>query len=121
MNIRMHKELCEAIGIDRLKKHGLRVDRDELTSWKKYVDVDLQPLTSKQVKMLRDLIAPYGPEKGIAAVRVAVTSFHNEMGDPKALGNDQTGRAITAGYRVNLSKVLGYMRGMGKAALTPAR
>lgn len=64
MNIRMHKELVEAYGIDKMKKHGLRVDKDALDGWRKYIDVDLQPLTSKQVKMLRDIIAPYAAIRG---------------------------------------------------------
>lgn len=64
MNIRMHKELVEAIGIDKMKHHGLRVDRDALSSWKKYIDVDLQPLKTKQVQMLRDLIAPHAAIRG---------------------------------------------------------
>jgi hypothetical protein len=43
------------------------------------------------------------------AVRVAVTSYHGEMSDPVALGDDDHGRAMTKAYRERLSEVLRQM------------
>jgi len=39
-------------------------------------------------------------------VRVAVTSFHSEMQEPDALGNDEHGRAMVKGYRERAREVL---------------
>jgi hypothetical protein len=47
MNLKLHKELIEAIGIPTLKKHGLNIDEDSFRSWKRNVDVDLSVLSSK--------------------------------------------------------------------------
>lgn len=40
------------------------------------------------------------------AVRVAVSSFHTEMGAPDALGDDEHGRLMAAAYRARLTEVL---------------
>ena len=40
------------------------------------------------------------------AVRVAITSYHIEMQDDDALGDDAHGRLMTKGYRDRLSEVL---------------
>lgn len=86
MNIRMHQQLVEAIGIDKLKKHGLNVERDALTSYRKYIDVDLQPLTSRQVKMLRDLIAPHEAIRGTGVLLKDIDTWQTAIGGklPKA-------------------------------------
>lgn len=41
-----------------------------------------------------------------AALRVAVTSFHSEMADPDALGDDEPGRLLAKAYRECLTEVL---------------
>jgi hypothetical protein len=43
------------------------------------------------------------------AVRVAVTEFHTEMGKDDALGDDESGRSMAAGYRRNLDNTLRFM------------
>ena len=43
------------------------------------------------------------------AVRVAITSFHQEMGESDALGDDEAGRKLAAGYRERLGEVLKLM------------
>ena len=43
------------------------------------------------------------------AVRVAVTSFYQEMGDKDALGDDEVGRKLASGYRDRLMEVLKLM------------
>ena len=40
------------------------------------------------------------------AVRVAITSFHAEMSEPSALGDDEHGRFMVEHYRDRLSEVL---------------
>ena len=45
------------------------------------------------------------------AVRVAITSFHAEMAEPDALGDDEHGRAMTKTYRDRLSEVLAVIVG----------
>jgi hypothetical protein len=40
------------------------------------------------------------------AVRVAITSFHTEMADQNALGDDDHGRAMAKAYRERLDEVL---------------
>jgi len=40
------------------------------------------------------------------ALRVACTTFHMDMADPEALGDDEHGRAMTAAYRQRLTEVL---------------
>jgi hypothetical protein len=40
------------------------------------------------------------------AVRVAITSFHAEMSESNALGDDEHGRFMTEHYRDRLSEVL---------------
>lgn len=40
------------------------------------------------------------------AVRVAVTSFFDQMGEPDALGDDEGGRALAAAYRKRIEEVL---------------
>lgn len=45
------------------------------------------------------------------AVRVAITSYHSEMCNPTALGEDATGRGITKGYHTRLSEVLSLIFG----------
>ena len=43
------------------------------------------------------------------AVRVAITSFHQEMGDADALGDDSHGRQMVKAYRERLGEVLKLM------------
>ena len=43
------------------------------------------------------------------AVRVAVTSFHQEMGDKDPLGDDEIGRQMASAYRDRLTEVLKLM------------
>lgn len=59
MNLKLHKELIEAITVPVLKKHGLNVDEDSIRSWKKYIEVDLAALSPKQVNMLVGLLEPH--------------------------------------------------------------
>lgn len=40
------------------------------------------------------------------AVRVALTNLNERMSKPDVLGKDETGRAITAGYRDRSAEVL---------------
>lgn len=40
------------------------------------------------------------------AVRAAITSFYQEMGDADALGDDNMGRQLVAAYRARLDEVL---------------
>lgn len=40
------------------------------------------------------------------AIRVAVTDFYGQTGDPDMLGDDELGRAMTAAYRDRLKEVL---------------
>lgn len=40
------------------------------------------------------------------ALRVAAAAFHTEMGAPDALGEDEHGREMAAGYRARLTEVL---------------
>lgn len=47
------------------------------------------------------------------AVRVALSNFFIEMGDPDALGDDEHGRAMVAAYSARAAEVL---RLMGVAA-----
>ena len=47
------------------------------------------------------------------AVRVAVTSFYQEMGEKNALGDDEVGRKLASGYRDRL------MEGLKLMAETP--
>lgn len=44
------------------------------------------------------------------AVRVAITSFHMEMGDSDALGDDRQARELVKGYRERLTEVLKLMQ-----------
>ncbi len=53
---------------------------------------------------------PLTPSEAMA-VRVAISSYHGEMADPTALGDDEHGRAMVAAYRRNLSAVLVMMLG----------
>lgn len=43
------------------------------------------------------------------AVRVALTSYHDEMGNPDFLGSDELGRQMTTAYRERLSEVFRLM------------
>jgi hypothetical protein len=43
------------------------------------------------------------------ALRVAATSYHVEMSQPNALGDDEVGVGIAKGYRERLSEVLDLM------------
>lgn len=52
-----------------------------------------QPLTSAQAM----------------ALRVAAASFHQEMGDTNALGDDEAGRQLVKAYRERLYEVLKIM------------
>lgn len=45
------------------------------------------------------------------AVRVAATSFADNMGVEDALGSDDVGRALAKGYRDRLSEVIAIMLG----------
>jgi len=45
-------------------------------------------------------------EAEVNTLRVAVTSFHSEMSDPLALGDDEHGRFMTSAYRVNAGSIL---------------
>ena len=65
MNLKLHKELIEAIGVPVLKKHGLNVDEDSIRSWKKYIEVDLAALSPKQVSMLVGLLEPHESIRGV--------------------------------------------------------
>jgi len=40
------------------------------------------------------------------AVRVALTSYHDEMSNPDFLGPDEMGRQMTAAYRARIGEVL---------------
>lgn len=40
------------------------------------------------------------------AVRVAITTFHQEMAEPDALGGDEHGKRMAEGYRDRLTEVL---------------
>lgn len=39
-------------------------------------------------------------------VRTAIVAFSTEMQDPNALGEDETGRRIAAGYRARFAEIL---------------
>lgn len=44
------------------------------------------------------------------ALRVAASSFLMEMGEPSALGGDDTGRGMAAGYRDRIREVLALIK-----------
>jgi hypothetical protein len=46
-----------------------------------------------------------------SAVRVAITSFYDEMSEPDALGDDEHGRFMVEQYRNRLSEVLAVIVG----------
>lgn len=48
-------------------------------------------------------------EAQATTVRVAVSSFMHDMEEPEALGKDDTGKSITAGYHDRCREVLGFM------------
>ncbi len=68
MNLKLHKELIEAITVPVLKKHGLNVDEDAIRGWKKYVEVDLAALSPKQVTMLVALLEPHESIRGVGVL-----------------------------------------------------
>lgn len=45
------------------------------------------------------------------ALRVAVSDFYTQMGEPNALGDDEHGLAMAAAYRAQLALVLRLMKG----------
>lgn len=49
-------------------------------------------------------------EAQATTVRVAVSSFMHDMEEPEALGKDETGKSITAGYVDRCREVIGLMQ-----------
>lgn len=67
----------------QLRRDSVVIDEPKIT-------INGKPLTSGQSML----------------VRVAVTSFHTEMQEPNALGDDEHGRAMVKGYRERAKEVL---------------
>jgi hypothetical protein len=68
MNLRIHEDLIKAIGIPKLKAHGLSIDEDALRSWRKNIEVDLATLSPKQVDMLLALLLPHEKVRGCGII-----------------------------------------------------
>lgn len=62
MNVRLPKEVCLAIGMEKMARYGL--DEDAF-KWQKHKDVNLATLSPKQVKMLMDVVKPHEEIRGV--------------------------------------------------------
>jgi ATPase family protein associated with various cellular activities (AAA) len=86
VNLKLHKELIEAITVPVLKKHGLNVDEDAIRGWKKFIEVDLAALSPKQVNMLVALLEPHEAIRGVGVLLKDCRTWQDAVGgkNPKA-------------------------------------